>query len=172
MTQKEFKRIKDFSLPIVAIIRENGGEANTKDIYEEFLLRHGNELDRSFFTEHKNNDVKWRDYVSRARYFLKDHGYVTRPRHGIWELTNKQVPDSPDDLRWQVSMPAQLQGSQLCGKVNDTGIHVPTGGRKRVKATATSGQSPSRPYAHRTKRSLGAVSLFSRESKPASATVF
>ena len=98
MTQGEFRCIKDFCLPIVAIIRDNGGEANTRHIYEEFLSRHGNELDRSFFIERKDNDIKWRDYVNRAGYYLKEKGYIARPRHGIWELTGKPMPDNADGL--------------------------------------------------------------------------
>ena len=99
MVRNKFTCIKDFCLPIIAIIRDNGGEASTKHIYAEFLSRHGNELDESYFTESKDNDIKWRDYVNRAGYYLRDHGYIARPRHGIWELTDKPAPGNTEQLR-------------------------------------------------------------------------
>lgn len=93
MANGQFKNIKDFYLPVLQIIRDLGGKAKTKQIYEEFLARYEHQLDHRFFTEIRDGDQMWRDWVNRAGYQLRVKGYIIRPTTGLWELTDKMWPE-------------------------------------------------------------------------------
>jgi hypothetical protein len=90
MEKPKFKGAKDFYLPVITILRDNGGRAHIQQIYELFLSNYRTRLDQSFFTEIKDGDIKWRDYINRAGYQLVKKGYVRRAGLGIWELTDKK----------------------------------------------------------------------------------
>jgi len=98
MSDEQFKKIRDFYLPVLNIIRDNGGKAKNKHICDQFLARHQHQLDRSFFTDIKDGDVKWHDWVNRAGYQLRVKGYITRPTAGLWELTDKPWPANKEDF--------------------------------------------------------------------------
>jgi len=86
----KFEHHKDFYFPIIAILKDLGGQASTKQIYEVFLSEYGNQLDQSFFTEIIDGDIKWKDYINRAGHQLVIKGYIKRAGFGIWKLTRKQ----------------------------------------------------------------------------------
>ncbi|NLE95483.1 MAG: hypothetical protein GX600_07365 [Dehalococcoidia bacterium] len=69
-----------------------GGKARVKDISGRFLARYKDQMDSSFFTDIKDGDVKWHDYINRAGYQLRVKGYIVRPTAGLWELTDKSWP--------------------------------------------------------------------------------
>jgi hypothetical protein len=87
---ENLKHIGDFCLPVITILEDLEGRAHIEQIYEFFLAKYRSRLDHSFFTEIKDNDIKWRDYINRAGYRLAKKGYISRSRRGIWELTDKQ----------------------------------------------------------------------------------
>ena len=90
-----FTRIKDFYLPVLGILREAGGSAQLNDICDQFLKKYQGNLDESYFTEIKDGDVKWRDYINRAGYQLTQRGYIVRgPKRGVWQLTDKVIPEN------------------------------------------------------------------------------
>ena len=80
----KFQHIKDFYSPVITILTDLGGQAHLTQIYEFFLSNYGTQLDQSFFTEIKDNDIKWKDYINRAGYQLVKKGYVRRVKHGVW----------------------------------------------------------------------------------------
>ncbi len=91
MEKSKFNSAKDFYLPVITILRDNGGRAHLQQIYSLFLANYRSQLDQSFFTEIKDGDIKWRDYINRAGYQLLRQGYIRRARQGIWELTDKKL---------------------------------------------------------------------------------
>jgi hypothetical protein len=98
MADEKFKKIRDFYFPVLHIIQDMGGKARVKDISDRFLARHKEQMDSSFFTDIKDGDVKWHDYVNRAGYQLRVKGYITRPTTGLWEMTDKPWPANKEDL--------------------------------------------------------------------------
>jgi hypothetical protein len=95
----QFTNIKDFYLPVLNIIKESGGTAQIDDIYLKFIEKFGNDLDQTFFSEIKDGDLKWRDYINRAGYQLKIKGYISRGfKRGVWQLTSKTIPSEVNDI--------------------------------------------------------------------------
>jgi len=89
---RQLRRIRDFYLPVLRIVRDMGGRARADDVCDRFLARHRHQLDQSFFTDVIDGDVKWHDWVHRAHYQLKQKGYFRDPQRGVWELTVKPWP--------------------------------------------------------------------------------
>ncbi len=99
MELSKFKHIRDFYLPVLNILGDAGGTSHVQEIYELFLTRYRSRLDESFFSDEKDGDIKWRDYINRAGYQLVQKGYVRRGhRRGIWELTGKRIPGNSEDI--------------------------------------------------------------------------
>lgn len=99
MELSKFKHIRDFYLPVLNILENAGGTAHVQEIYELFLTKYRSRLDESFFSEEKDGDIKWRDYINRAGFQLVGKGYVRRGSHrGIWELIGKQIPKNSADI--------------------------------------------------------------------------
>jgi hypothetical protein len=98
MAEQQFKHYRDFYFPVLRIIRDMGGKARLADIRDRFLVRHKHQLDPSFFTETKDRDIMWRDYIDRAGFELSDAGYIVRPTRGLWELTDKPWPANKEDF--------------------------------------------------------------------------
>lgn len=98
MADEQFKKIRDFYFPVLHIIRDMGGEAKNQEIYTEFLARHEHQLDHHFFTEIRDGDPMWRDWINRAGYQLRVKGFIVRPTQGLWELTHKPWPASKEDF--------------------------------------------------------------------------
>ena len=61
MSDEQLAHYRDMYMPVLKVIRDHGGKARLSDICEAFLARHQHQLDRSFFTDVKDNDTKWRD---------------------------------------------------------------------------------------------------------------
>jgi len=89
---RQLRRIRDFYLPVLRIVRDMGGRARADDVCDRFLARHRHQLDQSFFTDVIDGDVEWHDWVHRAHYQLKQKGYFRDPQRGVWELTDKPWP--------------------------------------------------------------------------------
>jgi len=92
MADEMYSNIRDFYFPVLHIIRDMAGQARANEVCDRFLSRHRHQLDSSFFTEIKDGDVKWHDWVHRAHYQLKQMGYLRDPQRGIWALTDKPWP--------------------------------------------------------------------------------
>ena len=86
----EFNRPKDFIEPILQILRDRGGSAKPKDIYDDFEKRYGKYLSPHYLTDIVDGDIRWKDEINRCRYrFLRP--LLIPPNHpdykkGTWEL--------------------------------------------------------------------------------------
>ena len=86
----EFNQPKDFIEPILQILRDRGGSAKLKDIYDDFEKRYGKYLPPRYLTDIVDGDIRWKDEINRCRYqFLRP--LLIPPNHpdhkkGTWEL--------------------------------------------------------------------------------------
>jgi hypothetical protein len=97
--ENQFKKIKDFYIPVLKILKDAGKEVHVNDVCDTFLSNYQSKLDPSFFTEIKDGDVKWRDWVNRVGYQLTKLGYIARgSKRGYWLWTGKEIPPSTKDF--------------------------------------------------------------------------
>ena len=85
----EFKDPKDFREPIIRILRDLGGKARVKEIYEQFAARHPDVVQDPYWNASVDNDLRWRDSINRCRFqTLIPQGLLRRDsKRGTWELT-------------------------------------------------------------------------------------
>jgi hypothetical protein len=84
----EFRGVRDFEQPVISILKELGGKAKPKEIYEQFAARYPNVVRDSYWNEIADSDLRWRDYINRCRFqILIPQGLLKRnSKKGTWEL--------------------------------------------------------------------------------------
>jgi len=88
--------------PVVEIMRELGGEARPRQVFDELIKRHA--IPEEFLAlTNSNGGSKFENRVHFARFYLFKAGILTSPRRGVWALTDqgKQVALTPD---WAAEM--------------------------------------------------------------------
>lgn len=74
--------------PVIEIMRDLGGQARPRQVFDELINRHG--IPESFLAlTNKNGGSKFENRVHFARSYLFTAGVMTSPRRGIWGLTEK-----------------------------------------------------------------------------------
>ena len=83
-----------YFVPLVEIMRDLGGQAKPRQIFDEVIKRH--DIPESYLAlTDKNGGSKFENRVHFARFYLSKAGMLTSPRRGIWELT---------DLGWKAEL--------------------------------------------------------------------
>ena len=84
----EFKDKKDFKAPILSILRDLGGRATLTEIYNRFAARYPDVVRDPYWNEIVDNDLRWRDCLSRCRHhILVPQGLLRKDgKRGTWEL--------------------------------------------------------------------------------------
>ncbi len=90
---KEIKTEKDLHVPILTILR--GGLLHINVIRKKVLRRCGSRMDSTFFSETRDGDRKWSDYIGRGLYKLKEEGSISSPKRGWWQLVNPTTSKTP-----------------------------------------------------------------------------
>ena len=93
----ELRDPKDFKDPIIRILRDLGGKAKVKEIYEQFAARHPDVVHDRYWGENVDDDLRWRDYINRCRFqVLIPQGLLKRDsRKGTWELEHLNDDSMP-----------------------------------------------------------------------------
>ena len=84
----EFSAPKDFKEPITSILRDLGGRAKVKQIYEQFAARHPNVVNDPYWNTSVDRDLRWRDSMNCCRHqILMPEGLLRKgSKRGTWEL--------------------------------------------------------------------------------------
>ncbi len=73
--------------PVLEILRDLGGQARPKQVFEEIAKRH--DVPESFLNQtNKNGQPKFNNRVAWARFYLVKAGYLYSPKRGVWGLTD------------------------------------------------------------------------------------
>jgi restriction system protein len=83
--QSEFLR---FMNPLLDVLREKGGQARPREIYE-VLAQRLNLSDEARTATLKNGTLKFANQIAWARSYLVQTGYLDSPSHGVWRVTDK-----------------------------------------------------------------------------------
>lgn len=87
-----------FMNPLLDAMREKGGQARPREIYDAIAQRLNlSEEERS--VTNKNGYPRFENQIAWARSYLVKTGYLDSPSHGIWRLTDKGKDahlDGPD----------------------------------------------------------------------------
>ena len=91
-----------YFVPLVEIMRDMGGEARPRQVFDALITRHAIPDDFLALTN-SNGGSKFENRVHFARFYLFKAGILTSPRRGVWALTEqgRQVALTPD---WAVAM--------------------------------------------------------------------
>lgn len=74
--------------PLLDIMRDLGGEARPKDVFDELIKRH--EIPDEFLAlTNKNGGSKFENRVHFARFYLFKAGLLHSPKRGVWALTDQ-----------------------------------------------------------------------------------
>jgi restriction system protein len=93
--ESEFLR---FMNPLLDAMREKGGQARPREIYDAIAQRLNLSEEERTVTN-KNGYPRFENQIAWARSFLVKTGYLDSPSHGIWRLTDKGKEahlDGPD----------------------------------------------------------------------------
>src|SRR5271157_4765142 len=93
--EAEFLR---FMNPLLDAMREKGGQARPREIYDAIAQRL-NLTEKERTVTNKNGYPRFENQIAWARSFLVKTGYLDSPSHGIWRLTDKGKEahlDGPD----------------------------------------------------------------------------
>ena len=93
--EAEFLR---FMNPLLDAMREKGGQARPREIYEAIAQRLDLSEEERTVTN-KNGYPRFENQIAWARSYLVKTGYLDSPSHGIWRLTDKGKEahlDGPD----------------------------------------------------------------------------
>ncbi|WP_292529768.1 winged helix-turn-helix domain-containing protein [Methylocystis sp.] len=93
--ESEFLR---FMNPLLDVLREKGGQARPREIYDVIAQRL-NLSDEQRTATLKSGSLKFENQIAWARSYLVKTGYLDSPSHGIWRLTDKGKDahlDGPD----------------------------------------------------------------------------
>jgi len=84
--------------PVLDILRELGGQAKPKQVFEQIAERY--EVPADFLSQtNKNGQPKFNNRVAWARFYLTKAGLLYAPKRGIWALTEAgKVAEMTDDL--------------------------------------------------------------------------
>ena len=73
--------------PVLEVLRDLGGRARPKQVFQEIAQRH--EVPDDFLNQtNKNGQPKFNNRVAWARFYLVKAGYLYSPKRGIWALTD------------------------------------------------------------------------------------
>lgn len=73
--------------PVLEVVRDLGGEARPKQVFEEIAKRH--EVPTDFLNQtNKNGQPKFNNRVAWARFYLVKAGYLYSPKRGVWAVTD------------------------------------------------------------------------------------
>lgn len=74
--------------PVIEIMRELGGQARPRQVFDELINRH--HIPQDFLARtNKNGGSKFENRVHFARAYLFKAGVMTSPSRGIWGLTEQ-----------------------------------------------------------------------------------
>ena len=74
--------------PVIEIMRDLGGQARPRQIFDELVKRH--DIPDSFLSlTNKNGGSKFENRVHFARSYLFKAGVMTSPSRGVWGLTEQ-----------------------------------------------------------------------------------
>ncbi len=93
--ESEFLR---FMNPLLDAMREKGGQARPREIYEA-IAHNFNLSDEERAVTNQNGYPRFENQIAWARSYLVKTGYLDSPSHGIWRLTDKGKEahlDGPD----------------------------------------------------------------------------
>lgn len=84
--------------PVLDVLRDLGGEAKPKQVFEAIADRH--EVPEDFLNQtNKNGQPKFNNRVAWARFYLVKAGLLYSPKRGIWALTEEgKATEMSDDL--------------------------------------------------------------------------
>jgi 5-methylcytosine-specific restriction protein B len=91
-----------YFVPLVEIMRDLGGEARPRQVFDALITRHAIPEDFLSLTN-SNGGSKFENRVHFARFYLFKAGILTSPRRGVWALTEqgRQVALTPG---WAAAM--------------------------------------------------------------------
>jgi restriction system protein len=93
-----------FMNPLLDAMREKGGQARPREIYDTIAQNLNMSEDERTVTN-KNGYPRFENQIAWARSYLVKTGYLDSPSRGVWRLTDKGKEaqlDGPDiDLIWQ-----------------------------------------------------------------------
>jgi 5-methylcytosine-specific restriction enzyme B len=91
-----------YFVPLVEIMRDLGGEARPRQVFDALITRHAIPEDFLALTN-SNGGSKFENRVHFARFYLFKAGILTSPRRGVWALTEqgRQVALTPE---WAAAM--------------------------------------------------------------------
>lgn len=73
--------------PVIQIMRDLGGQARPRQIFDELIMRH--EIPQEFLDlTNKNGGSKFENRVHFARFYLSKAGFIQSPKRGLWSLTD------------------------------------------------------------------------------------
>ena len=77
-----------YFVPVIEIMRDLGGQARPRQIFDELIKRHT--IPESFLSlTNKNGGSKFENRVHFARSYLFKAGVMTSPSRGVWGLTDE-----------------------------------------------------------------------------------
>jgi 5-methylcytosine-specific restriction protein B len=77
-----------YFVPVIEIMRDLGGQARPRQIFDELIKRH--DIPESFLAlTNKNGGSKFENRVHFARSYLFKAGIMTSPSRGVWGLTDE-----------------------------------------------------------------------------------
>jgi 5-methylcytosine-specific restriction protein B len=84
--------------PVLDVLRDLGGEAKPKQVFEAIAERY--EVSEDFLNQtNKNGQPKFNNRVAWARFYLVKAGLLFSPKRGIWALTEEgKATEMSDDL--------------------------------------------------------------------------
>ena len=80
----------EYEIPILEILRDNGGRAPTREVIDALGDRLGGRLTDADRERLSSGEIRWRNRAQFARLSLIDQGYMTKgsPR-GVWEISEQ-----------------------------------------------------------------------------------
>lgn len=84
--------------PVLDVMRDLGGQARPKQVFEEIAKRH--DVPEDFLNQtNKNGQPKFNNRVAWARFYLVKAGFLFSPKRGVWALTDAgRSVEMTDDL--------------------------------------------------------------------------
>ena len=99
----------EIEIPLLEILRDLGGEARPKEVYELLTARFPQLTEEDLSATLKHGEKKWQNRIQWTRQDLIHSGDMAKPRHGIWAITEqgkrRLLPTNPDGTSPHIDPP-------------------------------------------------------------------
>lgn len=95
-----FRSQRDYELPLLRLLNELlGGQGEAAQVRRLFERRYGDQIPQDHHKTRRGGEIVWENNVNWCRNYLRERGFLDKPRTGIWRITKagrQWVEKNPD----------------------------------------------------------------------------